>query len=60
MKNADAYPDANGQNTAISTALDVKFVHVFVKHPDAQVAGVVTRGETQAAEAAATDARTRE
>ena len=60
MKNADAYPDAKGQNTAISTALDVKFVHVFVKHPDAQVAGVVTRGETQAAEAAATDARTRE
>jgi hypothetical protein len=60
MKNADAHPDANGQNTAISTALDVKFVHVFVKHPDAQVAGVVTRGETQAAEAAATDARTRE
>ncbi len=60
MKNADAYPDANGQNTAISTALDVKFVHVFVKHPDAQVAGVVPRGETQAAEVAATDARTRE
>lgn len=60
MKNADAYPDANGQNTAISTALDVKFVQVFVRHPDAQVAGVVTRGETQAAEAPATDARTRE
>ena len=60
MKNADAYPDKNGQNTAISTALDVKFVHVFVKHPDAQVAGVVPRGETQAAEAPATDARTRE
>jgi len=59
MKNADAYPDKNGQNTAISTALDVKFVHVFVKHPDQQVAGVVSTG-TQTAEAPARDARTRE
>lgn len=60
MKNADAYPDESGQNTAISTALDVKFVHVFVQHPDAQVAGVVSHGETQSAEAPSGDARTRE
>jgi hypothetical protein len=59
MKNADAFPDANGQNTAISTALDVKFVHVFVQHPGAQVAGMVNR-EKQSAEAGATEARTRE
>lgn len=32
---ADAYPDADsGANTAISTALDVKMVQVFVVHPD--------------------------
>lgn len=58
MKNADSHPDKNGQNTAISTALDVKFVHVFVKHPDAQVAGVV--GTSQTAEAKSADTRSRE
>lgn len=61
MKNADAYPDEKGQNTAISTALDVKFVHVFVQHPGAQVAGVVPKqNESQAAEASSGDARARE
>ena len=32
---ADAYPDPEtGDNTAISTALDVKMVQVFIVHPD--------------------------
>lgn len=32
---ADAYPDSEtGANTAISTALDVKLVQVFIVHPD--------------------------
>lgn len=32
---ADAYPDAKtGANTAISTALDVKMVQVYIVHPD--------------------------
>ena len=35
---ADAYPDANGQNTAISAALEMNFVRVFVKHPEKAVA----------------------
>lgn len=60
MKNADAYPDKNGQNTAISTALDVKFVHVFVQHPGAQVAGMVGPTKTAESTAAAGDARSRE
>ena len=30
---ADAYPDPEGANTAISTALDVKFTQVFIVHP---------------------------
>ena len=37
-KLADAYPDANGQNTAISAALEMNFVRVFVKHPEKAVA----------------------
>jgi len=33
---ADAYPDPkNGANTAISSALDVKFTQVFIQHPAA-------------------------
>lgn len=35
---ADAYPDKDGHNTAISGAMNVRFTQVFVKHPDAQVA----------------------
>jgi hypothetical protein len=31
---ADAYPDENGVNTAISTALDVKMAQVYIVHPD--------------------------
>jgi hypothetical protein len=35
-KLADAYPDPDsGENTAISTALDVKMVQVFIVHPEA-------------------------
>ena len=30
---ADAYPDAQGQNTAISAALQTKLVQAFVIHP---------------------------
>jgi len=64
MKNADAYPDANGQNTAISTALDVKFVHVFTKHPDAAVASNTDKNAPTRTAAAtgdvSTDARSRE
>jgi hypothetical protein len=35
---ADGYPDANGVNTAISSALDVKFTQVFLHHPPQQTA----------------------
>ncbi len=35
---ADGYPDANGKNTAISSALQVKFTQVFLQHPPGQVA----------------------
>ncbi len=32
---ADAYPDAeSGENTAISTALDIKMTQVFITHPE--------------------------
>jgi hypothetical protein len=33
-RNADAYPDATGQNTAISTAYEVEAVPAFVLHTD--------------------------
>jgi hypothetical protein len=36
---ADAYPDPeSGANTAISTALDVKFTQVFIVHPQGEAA----------------------
>lgn len=59
MRNADAHPDENGRNTAISTALDVKFVHVFVKHPDAQVAEGPADKQPEAVRAAAASADVR-
>lgn len=38
-KFADAYPDPKtGANTAISTALDVKFTQVFIQHPQGEAA----------------------
>lgn len=35
---ADAHPDQNGHNTAISGALEMKFTQVFIQHPSAEVA----------------------
>ena len=36
---ADGYPDPKtGENTAISSALQVKFSQVFIQHPDKEVA----------------------
>jgi len=41
---ADAYPDPkNGANTAISSALDVKFTQVFIQHPEAAQANGAVR-----------------
>ena len=31
---ADGYPDANGKNTAISTAWEVRFAQALIMHPD--------------------------
>ena len=33
QKLADGYPDKDGKNTAISGAVNVKFVQVYVSHP---------------------------
>ncbi len=47
---ADAHPDpATGQNTAISSALDVKFKQVFILHQGKEVAS--SQGEPQTAAA---------
>ncbi len=35
---ADAYPDETGHNTAISSALEMNFVRVYVTHPERPVA----------------------
>ncbi len=41
---ADGYPDPEtGANTAISSALDVKFTQVFILHPSQEVAAKVRR-----------------
>lgn len=37
-RNADAYPDKDGNNTAISGAWEVRFSQAFIMHPDATVA----------------------
>lgn len=38
---ADAYPDPQtGKNTAISAAIDARFVQVFIKHPEGKVAAL--------------------
>jgi hypothetical protein len=37
-KLADAYPDKDGHNTAISAAMDVKFTQVFIEHPPQETA----------------------
>jgi hypothetical protein len=47
---ADAYPDKDGHNTAISSALNVNFSQVFVKHPEAEVAAAADpKGEIHTA-----------
>jgi len=44
---ADAYPDPKtGKNTAISSALDVRFVQVFIKHPATGPVAAVTPAAT--------------
>lgn len=47
---ADAYPDPKtGKNTAISAALDAKFVQVFIRHPEGNVAeGPATAAQQRA------------
>jgi len=35
---ADAHPDENGRNTAISAALEMNFVRVYITHPERPVA----------------------
>ncbi len=46
---ADGYPDANGQMTAISSALSVKFTQVYINHPPRQTVsnGKAAPGATQ-------------
>tara|TARA_R110000868_G_scaffold325827_1_gene586690 strand:+ start:1023 stop:2180 length:1158 start_codon:yes stop_codon:yes gene_type:complete len=49
---ADAYPDPEtGKNTAISTALDVKFTQVFILHPAQEVAEKEDESSTRIASA---------
>ena len=50
---ADGYPDPKtGENTAISSALNVKFTQVFVRHPGSNVAAAPgKKGETRTADA---------
>ena len=43
-RNADFAPDANGRNTAISAAWDVKFSQVYIIHPAQQVASKGDKG----------------
>lgn len=40
---ADGYPDENGQNTAISSALTVQMVQVFIQHGDQLTAGTAEK-----------------
>lgn len=53
---ADAYPDPQGANTAISTALDAKFTQVFIQHPqgDAAKAELMSTLKSQASARVAT------
>jgi hypothetical protein len=49
---ADAYPDPkDGHNTAISSAIDVKFVRTFIVHPDGPAAQHQTASRTDQAPA---------
>ena len=53
-KYADAYPDAQGKNTAISSAITLDMAQVYIVHPDRPVAdaGPATSGTTRATRAA--------
>ncbi len=42
-RNADAYPNEKGENTAISGAWEVRFSQAFIMHPDQTVAGGTTK-----------------
>ena len=35
--NADAYPDKDGKNTAISSAITINMTQVFIQHPDSSL-----------------------
>jgi len=37
---ADGYPDASGKNTAISSALHVRFTQVFIDRPPRATAAI--------------------
>ena len=52
-KYADAYPDEHGQNTAISSAIDVKFERTYIVHPDRPSA----QGQTASARSASSAGR---
>ncbi len=53
-KYADAYPDAQGKNTAISSAITLDMAQVYIVHPDRPVAdaGPATSGTARATRAA--------
>ncbi|MHB1206167.1 MAG: hypothetical protein ACYCZX_11390 [Rhodospirillaceae bacterium] len=38
MRNADGYPGPDGQNTAISSAMEIRMSQVFVLHPEKETA----------------------
>lgn len=44
-KNADAYPDKDGHNTAISGAWEVRFSQAFIMHPDGDGPLVSQKGD---------------
>ena len=50
---ADAYPDESGRNTAISAALEMNFVRVYVTHPERPVASNESAPESDAVREAA-------
>jgi hypothetical protein len=43
-RNADAYPDAKGQNTAISSAITLNMSQVFIEHPESTTSKQVASG----------------
>ena len=49
MHNADGYPGQDGQNTAISSAMEIRMSQVFVIHPEKEVAAADQKPLTTAA-----------